>query len=197
MSLPARRCDGQPARGRMDPAGLARGQAPGPQRGPGTGPRARHAGIGPGETGAAVTHRRACSPDRIRTSSQPDPARSMTGIRQPDSGKPRAHQIVWETGEAQGSAAGAGKSGSYLDDLAPGSVRACPRLRVVWCGRTRLPLGFSVLFVFRQLADSAGFSRMFGLVVLHIRERMPVSRASPASQRVEPGTARGGPAIEG
>jgi hypothetical protein len=53
------------------------------------------------------------------------------------------------------------------------------------------------MFVFRQLADSAAFSSMFRLVVLHLRERMPVSRASPASQRVEPGTAGGGPAMEG
>ena len=51
------------------------------------------------------------------------------------------------------------------------------------------------MFVFRQLADSAGFSSMFRLVVLHIRERMP--GASPASQHAEPGTARGGPAMEG
>jgi hypothetical protein len=53
------------------------------------------------------------------------------------------------------------------------------------------------MFVFRQLADSAAFSSTFRLVVLHLRERMPVSRASPASQRVEPATAGGGPAIEG
>jgi hypothetical protein len=59
---------------------------------PGTDRRARHAEIGLGETGAAVTHRWACSPRSKRTSSQPDPARSMTRIRQPDSGEPRAHQ---------------------------------------------------------------------------------------------------------
>jgi hypothetical protein len=41
---------------------------------------------------------------------------------------------------AQRSAAGAGKSGRYMDDLVPGSVRAAPRLRVVWCGGTRQPL---------------------------------------------------------
>ena len=111
----------------MDPAGPCPRAGPwAAARAPVPDPRARHAGIGPGEAGAAVTHRWACSPDRRRTSSQPDPARSMTGIRQPDSGKPRAHQIVWETREAQGSAAGAGKSGSSLDDLAPDSVRAAP-----------------------------------------------------------------------
>jgi hypothetical protein len=53
------------------------------------------------------------------------------------------------------------------------------------------------MFVFRQLAGGAGFSSMFRLVVLHLRERMPVSRATPASQRVEPGTARCGPAMKG
>ena len=110
----------------------------------------------------------------------------MTRIRQPDSGKPRAHQIVWETGEAQGSAAGAGKPGSYLDDLAPDSVRAGPRLRVVWCGVDEAAALIFCHVVFRQLAGSAGFSRMFRLVVLHIRERMPVSRASPATQASSP-----------
>jgi hypothetical protein len=53
------------------------------------------------------------------------------------------------------------------------------------------------MFVFRQLADSAAFSSTFRLIVLHLRERMPVSRASPAGQLVEPATAGGAPAIEG
>ena len=56
---------------------------------------------------------------------------------------------------------------------------------------------FSVICVFRHLADSAGFSSMSRFLVLHIRERMPVSRASPASQASSPSTARCGPAIEG
>src|SRR5438876_2085672 len=87
----------------MDPAGLARGQAPGRSQAsvPGTGPGARHAGTGRGETGAAVTYPRGqAHPDRIRTSGQPDPARSMTRIQQPGSGKPRAPQIVWEPGRS-------------------------------------------------------------------------------------------------
>jgi hypothetical protein len=32
----------------------------------------------------------------------------------------------WETGKAQAFAGGAGKPGRYLDDLAPGGVRAAP-----------------------------------------------------------------------
>jgi len=39
---------------------------------------------------------------------------------------------------------------------------------------------------FRKLADSPGFSGMFRLITLQIRERMPVSRASPASQASSP-----------
>src|SRR5262245_22337526 len=39
---------------------------------------------------------RTCSPGRIRTSSQPDPVRSMIRIQQPDSGNPGTS--VWETG---------------------------------------------------------------------------------------------------
>ena len=132
MSLPARPASRPEAV--MDPAGLARGQAPGPLRG-------RAPALAPGTPGSVSAKPARLSliaghahPGRRRTSSQPDPARSMTRIRQPDSGKPRAHQIVWETGEAQGSAAGAGKSGSSVDDLAPDSVRAAPGLRVVWHG---------------------------------------------------------------
>src|SRR5271157_6379862 len=77
----------------MDLAGLARGQAPGPQRG------RRVPAPAPGTPGSVSAKPARLSliaghahPDRIRTSSQPDPARSMTRIRQPDSGIPRAHQ---------------------------------------------------------------------------------------------------------
>ena len=77
----------------MDPAGLARGQAPGPQRG------RRVPAPAPGTPGSVSAKPARLSliaghahPGRIRTSSQPDPARSMTRIRQPDSGIPRAHQ---------------------------------------------------------------------------------------------------------
>ena len=52
-----------------------------------------------------------------------NPARSTTRIQQPHSGKPRAHS-VGEAGKAQAFAAGTGKPSSYLDDLAPGGVRA-------------------------------------------------------------------------
>ncbi len=100
MSLPRGRPDGQPARGR-DGSGWRCPRA-GPwaaaARTPGAGPRAWRAGIGLGEAGAAVPRRWACSPDRVRASRQPDPARGMIRIRRPDSGKPTAHQIVWETG---------------------------------------------------------------------------------------------------
>ncbi len=127
----------------MDPAGLARGQAPGPQRG-------RVPALAPGTPGSVpakparlplIAGR--AHPDRIRTSNQPDPARGndqnpATRLREPRG------TSVGETGEAQGSAAGVGKSGSSVDDLAPDSVRAVPGLRVVWCGRTRQPPGFSV-----------------------------------------------------
>jgi len=87
----------------------------------------RNAGTGLGETGTAVTHPRGqAHPDRIRTSGLPDPARRTARIQQPVSGKARAHQIVWETGGDQPFAAGAGKPARYLDDLAPGGVRAAP-----------------------------------------------------------------------
>jgi hypothetical protein len=76
----------------MDPAGLARGHAPGPQPGrvptpaPGT----------PGSVSAKPARPPLIAghahPGRIRTSSQPDPARSMTRIRRPDSWRLRAHQ---------------------------------------------------------------------------------------------------------
>ena len=51
--------------------------------------------------------------------------------------------------------------------------------------------------VVRQLADSAGFGGMFRLVALHIREKMPVSRASPASQAPSPARRAALPAIGG
>ena len=63
----------------MDPAGLARGQAPGPQ---------------PGRQDRSRRRRRGChsSPGMLirsnTTSSQPDPARSMTRIRDPIPGTP-------------------------------------------------------------------------------------------------------------
>ena len=55
-----------------------------------------------------------------------------------------------------------------------------PRLRVVW--GTRQPLWFCVMLS----SGSAGFSRMLRLLVLHIWEMMPVSRANPASQAPSP-----------
>jgi hypothetical protein len=125
VRLPAGRRDGPPARGRdgsgwpcprTDPWAVA-------ARAPRTYSRARHAGIGLGETGAAVTHRWHAHPDRIRTPRQPDPARSTTRIQQPRLRETQGTP-VWEPGEAQAFAAGADKSGSYLDDLAPGGVRA-------------------------------------------------------------------------
>ena len=73
-----------------------------------------------------------------------------------------------------------------MDDLAPDSVRAAPAPRsVVW--QDEAAAGIFCRVVFRQLADSAGLSGMFRLVVLHIQERMPVSRASPASLASQPG----------
>ena len=48
------------------------------------------------------------------------------------------------------------------------------------------------MFVFRQLADSAGFSSMFRLVVLHIRERMPVSQPGEPARRARHGPRRPG-----
>ena len=81
MGLPARRCDGQPVRGRGG-SGWPCPQA-GPwaaARAPGTGPRPRpQAGIGPGRSRRPVTHRRAVltrSNTRLRASQvQPEPAR--------------------------------------------------------------------------------------------------------------------------
>jgi hypothetical protein len=51
--------------------------------------------------------------------------------------------------------------------------------------------------VVRQLADSAGFSGIFRLAVLHTREGMPVSRASPASQAPSPARRAAFPAVRG
>jgi hypothetical protein len=143
VSLPARRRDGQPARGRIRlalPAGRPLGRSEAGHRPPRPARRDRSPAK-PARLSLIAGH---APPDRIRTSSQPDPARSMTRIRQPDSGKPRAHQIVWETGDAQGSAAGAGKSAAIWMTW-PLTASEPPRLRVVWCGRTRLPPGFSVV----------------------------------------------------
>ena len=73
---------------------------------------------------------------------------------------------------------------SYLDDLAPDSVRLPPYPRSV-VGDEAAALIFCPV-VFRQPADNAVSSGMFRLVALLIRERMPVSRARPASQASSP-----------
>jgi len=185
VSLPRGRRDGQPARGR-DGSGWPCPRA-GPwaaARAPGTDPSR------PARRDRSRRNRRSChsslgmlTPDRKRTSSQPDPARSMTRIRQPDSGKPRAHQ----SGKP-------GKLGVRRVLANPAAIWMTWRLtaseppptpRSVAWGDEAAALIFCPV-VFRQLADSAGFSSMFRLVVLHIRERMPVSRASPASQASSP-----------
>jgi hypothetical protein len=81
----------------MDPAGRARWQSPGrPQR------RRQAPTPRPARRDRSRRNRRgcpssrACSPGRIRASSQPDPARGMIRIRQPDSGNPGTS--AWETG---------------------------------------------------------------------------------------------------
>ena len=56
----------------MDLLALPAGTPLGRSQAPGTGPRARHAGIGLGGTGAAATHRWACSP---RSNTNVEPAR--------------------------------------------------------------------------------------------------------------------------
>ena len=120
----------------------------------------------------------------------------MTRIRQPDSGKPRAHQIVWETGEAQGSAAGAGISGRSLDDLAPDSVRAAPGLRVVWHGGRGCRSDFLSCCL-----PAAGRQRGFQQYVPPCCLAYPGEDARVTSQPgqpgVEPGPARCGPGDRG
>src|SRR5208282_3613834 len=110
----------------MDPAGLARGQAPGPQRG------RRVPTPAPGTPGSVSAR-----PARLsliaghahpRPKTNFEPASSSPQHDQNPATRLRETQgtSVCETGQAQGSAAGGGKSGSYLDDLAPDSVRAAP-----------------------------------------------------------------------
>jgi hypothetical protein len=167
----------------MDPAGLARGQAPGPQRG------RRVPTLAPGTPGSVWAEPARLSliaghahPCRIRTSSQPDPARGMTRIRQTRLRETQGTSNRLGDRRSSEVCGGCGQIGQLSGWRGARQRPGRPRFRVVWCGRTRLPLGFSVMFVFRQLADSAAFSSMFRLVVVHLRERMPVSRASPASQ---------------
>ena len=89
-------------------------------RAPCTYSRARHAGIGFGETGAAVTHRRACSP---RSNTNSEAARFQPVARpessNPDSANPRHTSLG--TGGKQAFATGAGKSGSYRVQVADGT----------------------------------------------------------------------------
>src|SRR5215831_11084580 len=64
-------------------------------------------------------------PDRIRTSSPPDPARSMTRIQQPGSGTQGTSNRLGNPGGRSSVCGGCGQSpGRYLDVLAPGGVRA-------------------------------------------------------------------------
>jgi len=75
-------------------------------------------------------------------------------------------------------------TGTYLDDLAQDSARARPTPR--YCGGDEAAALILSHVVFGQLADGAAFNGMSRLVVLHIQERMPVSRGSPASQAPSP-----------
>jgi len=134
LACPRGRCDGQPARGR-DGSGWPCPRA-GPRaaaaRAPGIGTRVGTPGSVPAKPARLSLIAGHAHPDRRRTSSQPGPApehdqNPATRLRQ------TRGTSVWETGQAPGSAAGAGASGSYLVDLAPSSVRAAPAPRsVVW-----------------------------------------------------------------
>ena len=94
LACPRGRCDGQPAGAVMDPAGLARGQAPGrPRRG------RRVSAPASARRDRSRRNRHGCHSsqgmltpieDELRAS-QAQP-RSMTRIRQPGSGQPGAHQ---------------------------------------------------------------------------------------------------------
>ena len=109
----------------------------------------------------------------------------MTRIQQPDPGTQGTSNRLGNRGEGQPFAAGAGKSGSYLDVLAPGGVRAAPDF--AYCG-VRGDEAAALIFchlAFRHWADSADLA-VCRFLVLHIRERMPVSRAIPASQAPVP-----------
>jgi hypothetical protein len=109
----------------------------------------------------------------------------MTGIRQPGSGKPKAHQSG-NPGKLEGlRRVSANPAATWMTwRLTAFEPSLAPR-GVVWGGGGSR-FDYSVLFVFGRLAGSAGFSGMFRLVVLHIRERMPVSRGSPDSQAPSP-----------
>src|SRR6266540_2559229 len=122
-------CRGDPARlsavslpgAVMDPAGLARPWAA--ARAPGADPRARHAGIGRGET------RRGChsSLGMLTLIEYELRASQIEPVAGPESSNPTlgdpGHISLGIRGKLR-VCAGAGKFGSYLDDLAPGGVRA-------------------------------------------------------------------------
>jgi hypothetical protein len=180
VSLPRGRRDGQPARGR-DGSGW-----PCPRAGPwaaaaSAGPGARRAGISRGEAGAAVPRRWACSP---RSSTGFEPARSSPLHDQNPATRLR---------ETQGTSNRLGNRGT-LKGLR--RVRANPAAiwmtwRLAASGPPLTPrnvvgegeaAGLILSSCLPAPGRQRGFSSMSRLVVLHIRDRMPVSRASPASQ---------------
>jgi hypothetical protein len=166
------------------PAGRPLG---GRSEGAGADPRAWRAGTGLGEAGAAVARRWACS---ARSNTNFEPARSSPLHDQNPATRLR---------ETQGTSNRLGNRGK-LKGLR--RVRANPAgIWMTWCLAAAGPpltprsvvgegeaAGLNCHRVFRRLAGSAGFGSMFRFVVLHIGDRMPVSRASPASQ--PPGPAR-------
>jgi hypothetical protein len=171
--------------GHADSARL-RAKTPGTDPAPGT----------PGSAAAkpaAVPHPRHAHPDRIRTSGQPDPARRVTRIRQPGSGKPRAHQSG-KPGDAQPLAADAGQSGSYLDDLAPAASEP-PLTRLMWCKEDEAAALIFLSSCLPAAGRRRGFSSMSRLVVLHIRTGCPCREpARPARRRAGLGASPGPPA---
>jgi hypothetical protein len=118
----------------------------------------------------------------------------MTRIRRPDSGKPRVHQIVWgNRGGSSRVAAGAGKSGSYLDDLAASGPPLTPRSVVGEGEAAGLILLSSCL---PAPGRQRGFWQHAPLCCPAYSGQDACVASQPGQPAAGPGAARGGPAIE-
>jgi hypothetical protein len=143
---------------------------------------------------------RACT-FRLRTASQtPQTTPARYGPHAPTAGRdpvpsPHGRATQWlmisitgvgKPANLKGPRRVRAKSGSYLDDVAPGASE--PPLARRSLGGGRGSRSDFVSCCLPAAGRQRGFSSMFRLVVHDLRERMPVSRASRASQA--PGPAR-------